>query len=59
MNELLLHILLLVLTQISPDVKKDLQDLLSRLESLTKATPNPWDDVLVGILKTLLTVPEG
>jgi len=54
MNELLFRILLLVVTMLSPAVKKTLADLINQLDADAKKTANPWDDIFVAMLKTLI-----
>ena len=54
MNELLLRILLLVVLQMSPALRTALIKVLSELEKQAKESQNPWDDILIAILKTLL-----
>jgi len=56
MNELLLRILVLVVTMLSPAVRIVVTEFLTRLEAEAKKTANPWDDILVAILKTLIPV---
>ena len=38
----------------SPEIRQLLQKLIVSLEEHAKATPNPWDNILVAILKTIL-----
>ena len=54
MNVLLFRILLLVVTMLSPAVKATLADLLNKLDADAKKTANPWDDIFVAMLKTLV-----
>lgn len=54
MNALLLRILILVVASLSPQVRKALEQLLIGLEEQAKRTDNPWDDILVEILKSIL-----
>jgi len=54
MNVLLFRILLLVVTMLSPAVKATLTDLLNQLDADAKKTANPWDDIFVAMLKTLV-----
>jgi len=54
MNVLLFRILLLVVTMLSPAVKSTLTDLLNQLDADAKKTDNPWDDIFVAMLRTLV-----
>jgi len=54
MNVLMFRILLLVVTMLSPAVKTTLTDLLNQLDADAKKTDNPWDDIFVAMLRTLV-----
>ena len=54
MNEWILRLIALVVTVMSPELRQRLVELLTDLEKQAAKTSNPWDDVLVGLLKTLL-----
>jgi len=54
MNTLLIRILLLLVTTMSPALREALKRFFEQLESDAKKTGEPWDDILVAILKTLL-----
>ncbi|MBA7524152.1 hypothetical protein ES705_16289 [subsurface metagenome] len=54
MNEWILRLIGMIFTVTSPELRKGLEDWLNNLEAQAKKTANPWDDVLVGLLKTLL-----
>ena len=54
MNVLLLRILVLVVTMMSPALNTVITEFLARLEAEAKETGNPWDDILVAILKSLI-----
>jgi len=54
MNEWILRLITLVVTVASPELRKMLSEWLGQLEANAKKTANPWDDILVGMLKTLL-----
>ena len=54
MNALLLRILLVVITMMSPTLLTVVTEFLHRLEAEAKKTGNPWDDILVDILKSLI-----
>lgn len=54
MNELLVRIVLLLVTSMSPALREALKRFFQQLEADAKKTGEPWDDILVAILKTLL-----
>ena len=51
---LLLPIVQRVLVAISPEIRKQLENFAKDLWGKAQATPNPWDNVLVGILYAVL-----
>lgn len=54
MKDWLFKLITMVVTVMSPELRKGLEDVLNGLEAQAKKTANPWDDILVGLLKTLL-----
>ena len=54
MLELLLSFIPLVLSVISPELRKSLVTFLDNLEVEAKKTTNKWDDYLVAALKIIL-----
>ncbi|MBA7571647.1 hypothetical protein ES708_13413 [subsurface metagenome] len=54
MNEWLLQLITMIVTVMSPELRKGLEDWLDKLEADAKKTANPWDDILVGLLKSML-----
>ena len=54
MNKWLLQLVTMMLGVITPQLRKGLNDFILNLEKQAKETPNPWDDIFVGLLKTLL-----
>lgn len=58
MNEWLLRIITLVVGSASPQLRALIRDWVKDLESRAKETPNPFDDVLVGLIKIVLDVKE-
>ena len=62
MNEWILRLITLIFGVASPELRKMLEQWLTQLEQQAKATKNPWDDILVALLKQLLlgnTKPSG
>ena len=43
-----------VLMVATPEIVTTTKQLLDELEEKAKKTPNPWDDILVGTMKTIL-----
>jgi len=54
MNEWILRLITLVVTVASPELRQGLEGWLNDLEAQAKKTANPWDDILVGMLRTVL-----
>jgi len=54
MNKWILQLITMIVTVMSPELRKGLEDVINSLETQAKKTANPWDDILVGLLKTLL-----
>ncbi len=54
MNEWILRLIGLVVTVASPELRAMLTEWLQTLEANAKKTANPWDDILVAMLKTLM-----
>jgi len=46
-----------LLSVISPELRKAVVEFVNQLESQAKQTPNKWDDIFVGLLKTALQIP--
>ena len=55
MNAWILGLIQLVVKVVSPEIRTGANQLLDDLEAKAKKTPNPWDDILVGLLKTIMT----
>lgn len=58
MNEWLLKIVSLVFTVMTPELRTGIVAYIKRLESDVKKTPNPWDDIFVDILKSILNIKD-
>lgn len=56
MNEWILRLIEIVLKSASPELRQFIIDWVKEIEAKAKETPNPWDDVLVGLIKVLLNV---
>jgi len=58
MSEWLYRLIALVIGQVSPELRLGIVEWVKNLEERAKKTPNPWDDVFVGILKSVLSVKD-
>lgn len=58
MNEWILRMITLIVGAASPEIRESVKELIARLDEKAKATPNPIDDVLVGLLKVVLNVKD-
>lgn len=59
MNKWIWELIRLILSVASPEIRESICKLLNTMEQKAKETKNPWDDVLVGLLKTVLACPEN
>ncbi|GAH96921.1 unnamed protein product [marine sediment metagenome] len=55
MNQWIFRLIALVVGVVSPEIRKGAAELLDDLEKKAKATANPWDDMLVAMLKNIMT----
>jgi hypothetical protein len=55
-QELLLSVFRSVIGKATPEIREKLVELLDEWEKKAKATPNPWDDLLVHIVRGLVVV---
>ncbi len=56
--ELLVKVLGPVIAILSPMISQALKDALLDLYKKALATPNPWDDFVVGFLLDILSIPR-
>ena len=54
MNKILAQLLPLILTVMTPEIKKLVVDFVKQLDEQTKKTSNPWDDMFVAIFKGII-----
>jgi len=54
MNKLLEKLLPLILSVMSPEIKKAVAEFVLQLEQQAAKTPNPWDDMFVALLKGII-----
>ncbi len=56
MNGWIANLLGQVVKQVSPEIRKGMIEFVLKMEEQAKATPNPWDDIFVGIVKFVLVI---
>jgi len=56
MERIFITLLLMVISSLTPALRESLVGLLKTLEAEAKKTANPWDDIFVSFLRTLLGV---
>lgn len=54
MNQWIFRLIGLIIAVASPELREGLNDWLNSLETKAQATDNPWDDILVAMLRTIL-----
>ena len=54
MKELLLRILMQIIYIASPEIRKEMCKALQAAKEKAKQTQNPWDDILIDVIITLL-----
>lgn len=54
MKDILIQLLKLILSAISPELRKWICEAMEDLEKKAATTPNPVDDILVAVLRKLL-----
>lgn len=54
MNQWIFRLIALIIAVASPELRKGIEDWLNTLEKQAQATDNPWDDILVAMLRTIL-----
>jgi len=54
MNEWIFRLIGLIIAVASPELRKNLETWLNDLEKQAAKTSNPWDDILVAMLRTIL-----
>lgn len=54
MNQWIFRLIGLIIAVASPELRKGLNDWLNVLEKQAAKTDNPWDDILVAMLRTIL-----
>lgn len=56
MDKWLVVLLKQIMTQLSPQIRGSLEAFVNQMDTEAKETVNPWDDVLVGVLKLVLAI---
>jgi len=58
MESWILRMIILVVGAASPEIRANVKEWVLELAEKAKTTPNPMDDILVGLLKTLLNIKD-
>lgn len=58
MNDWIFRMITLVVGAASPEIRESVTSLIKALDERAKATPNPIDDVFVGLLKVILNIKD-
>ncbi len=58
MNKWLLLIVQQVLTVMTPELRNSVTAFVNKMDTDAKKTPNPWDDIFVGVLKSILGIKD-
>lgn len=53
MEKLLFNLITVVLQKMSPEIVKAIRSFINRLDEMASKTANPFDDMLIDIIKTL------
>jgi len=56
MEKIIAKIIEQIVKQMSDNLRKELMAAIQKLETVAKQTQNPWDDILVLILKVVIGV---
>lgn len=56
MDKWLAILLKQIVTQVSPQLRAAMEEFVDKLEADAKETVNPWDDILVGLIKLVLAI---
>ena len=56
--QILMQVLLPLLELISPAIKAELNGFLTELYRKALTTPNAWDDLFIGMLLDILSIPR-
>lgn len=58
MNEWILRIVTMVFGVMTPELRNSMIAFVKTMETNAKKTPNPWDDIFVGVLKSILSIKD-
>jgi len=56
MEKLVVRIIETILNRISPELRREINEFVLKLEVAAEATDNPWDDLAVMVLKIALGI---
>lgn len=57
MNKWILTVLTRIIAMASPEILEGVREMVQTMIAKAAATPNPWDDILVGLLEMLVGKP--
>ncbi len=57
MNKWLLTVLTKIIAMASPEILEGVRKLVQEMVDRAAATPNPWDDIFIGLLQMLIGKP--
>ncbi len=57
MNKFLLTVLTKIIAMASPEILEGVRQMIQQMVEKAAATPNPWDDIFVGMLQMLVGKP--
>jgi len=58
MNNWLLQTIVMVFSVITPELRNRLIEFINQLEADAKKTPNPWDDIFIGVVRSILDIKD-
>lgn len=59
MNNWLIQLIAQVFIVMSPQLREQLKQTVLKMEADAKKTENVWDDIFVGVLKSILGITNG
>ncbi len=59
MNKWILTVLTRIIAMASPEILEGVREMVQVMVAKAAATPNPWDDIFVGLLEMLVGKPRA
>lgn len=59
MDDWIMRLIHMVVTVVSPELRDGIAQWVNELDAQAKKTSNPWDDIFVAVLKSVLFVKKG